>query len=120
MGTVQGAQHGRAMVTGRIKIDNRQWKMGLGWYGLHVGALPLEYMGEIWCERMKKVWPDAPPESALPSSMIVGLIHINEHRTPEQCPGKENIQSVWAVGPICHIIDQAIMLKNPVRHRGNK
>eukprot|EP00811_Abedinium_folium_P025112 NODE_3568_length_2017_cov_9.927513.p1 GENE.NODE_3568_length_2017_cov_9.927513~~NODE_3568_length_2017_cov_9.927513.p1 ORF type:complete len:568 (-),score=143.14 NODE_3568_length_2017_cov_9.927513:313-1956(-) len=116
--TVQGPQQARAMVNGKKQIENRGWRIPPGWYALHVGSKPLSSIGEEWCTRMLKAWPDVPPERSLPSSSIVGLIHVLESRRPFECPGEEHIQSVWAVGPICHIIDQAIQLRVPIRHQG--
>merc|ERR1712137_107157 len=115
--TVLGIQHGRAMMTGRKQIENRKWKIPVGWYALHVTAYQ-RAPSSFWCERMKKVWPDAPPEESSGGNKIVGLVHVNDHRTPSECLDEENNQSVWAIGPICHIIDQAIMLERPVQHRG--
>eukprot|EP00435_Cladocopium_sp_Y103_P055167 s446_g18.t1 len=65
---------------------------------------------------MEEAWPDAPPESSLPSSCIVGLIHISEQRRPADCEH----QKVWAAGPICHIIDEAIELSQPIPCRGER
>merc|ERR1712183_176513 len=70
--TVQGPQQGLAMVTGRKQIENRSWKIPFGWYALHVGSQPLKAIGSEWPERLRRSWPDAPPESALPSSKIIG------------------------------------------------
>lgn len=118
--TVQGPQQGLAMVTGRKQIENRGWRIPCGWYALHVGSQPLAAIGAEWCARMRQAWPEAPAERSLPSSKIVGLIHILEQRTPAECPPKDHTQSIWAVGPICHIIDKAIQLKSPIQHRGDK
>lgn len=69
----------------------------MGWYALHVGGRPLAVLGEDWLRRMEEAWPDAPPEDSLPSSCIVGLIHISEQRRPADCEH----QKVWAAGPVC-------------------
>eukprot|EP00439_Symbiodinium_sp_Y106_P081140 s224_g20.t1 len=103
--TVQGSQQGQAMITGRKQVENRSWRIPAGWYALHVGARPLAALGDEWVRRLARSWPDAPAEKSLPSACIVGFIHISEHRRPEQCGG---CQSLWAVGPICHIIDEAL------------
>ncbi|CAE7326242.1 unnamed protein product [Symbiodinium natans] len=113
--TVQGSQQGRAMITGRKLIENRSWRIPSGWYALHVGARPFSALGDEWVQRLELAWPDAPPEGSLPSTRIVGLIHISEQRQPSQCGGG---QSVWAVGPICHIIDEAMELPRPLAARG--
>ena len=60
---------------------------------------------------MSQAWPDAPPEGSLPSSAILGVIRISEQRPPEDCGGP---QGVWAVGPICHVISEAIQLPQPI------
>lgn len=121
--TVQGPQQGLAMVNGKKRIENRGWKIPRGWYALHVGAKGLgEAMGAEWVERMTKAWPEAPAERSLPSSKIVGLIHVLEQRTPAECRAilQGDLQEVWAAGPVCHVIDQAVQLRRPIAHRGGQ
>lgn len=117
--TVQGPQQGLAMVTGHKQIENRGWRIPVGWYALHVGSQPLAAIGQEWCDRMRVAWPDVPPERSLPSSSLVGLIHICEHRSPEECPSEGHPQAVWAVGPVCHVIDEVVALPRAIRHRGS-
>uniref|UniRef100_A0A7S0AGV7 Uncharacterized protein n=1 Tax=Pyrodinium bahamense TaxID=73915 RepID=A0A7S0AGV7_9DINO len=118
--TVQGPQQGMAMVTGRKQIENRAWRIPCGWYALHVGSKPLAAIGEEWCERMKTVWPEAPPERSLPSSCIVGLIHVSDQRPAAKCLPQDHEQSVWAVGPICHVISEAVKLPQPIHLSGSQ
>ncbi|CAE8626897.1 unnamed protein product, partial [Polarella glacialis] len=118
--TVQGPQQGLAMVTGRKQIENRGWRIPPGWYALHVGSQPLAAIGVEWCERMRVAWPEAPPERSLPSSKIVGLIHVSEQRKPGASLPKDHPQAIWAVGPICHVIDQAVELPRGIQHGGSK
>lgn len=111
------------MVNGRKRIENRGWRIPRGWYALHVGGQSLAAaMGEEWVERMRKAWPEAPPEQSLPRSKIVGLIHILEQKTPAECRAilKGDIQAVWAAGPVCHVIDLAVPLRAPIPHRGDR
>eukprot|EP00435_Cladocopium_sp_Y103_P054755 s446_g17.t4 len=49
--TVQGPQQALAMVNGKKQIENRSWKIPLGWYALHVGGRPLAVLGEDWLRR---------------------------------------------------------------------
>ncbi|CAK9052565.1 Hypothetical protein SCF082_LOCUS28745 [Durusdinium trenchii] len=114
--TVQGPQQGLAMVNGLKQVENRSWQIPTGWYALHVGAKPLKALGKAWVYRMEEAWPDAPAEETLPSSCIIGLIRISDHRHPSEC---ETSQKIWAVGPICHIIDEAIELPRPIPARGH-
>ncbi|CAE8708187.1 unnamed protein product [Polarella glacialis] len=108
------------MVTGRKQIENRGWRIPPGWYALHVGSQPLAAIGVEWCERMRVAWPEAPPERSLPSSKIVGLIHVSEQRKPGASLPKDHPQAIWAVGPICHVIDQAVELPRGIQHGGSK
>mmetsp|Transcript_64801 Transcript_64801/g.130175 ORF Transcript_64801/g.130175 Transcript_64801/m.130175 type:complete len:152 (+) Transcript_64801:523-978(+) len=107
-----------AMVTGRKRIENRSWHIPLGWYALHVGMKPLASIGVEWCERMKVAWPEAPPESKLPSSSIVGLIHVSDRRSPGDCLPQDHKQNIWAVGPVCHVISEAVVLQRPIQQGG--
>lgn len=116
--TVQGPQQGLAMVNGRKRIENRGWKIPNGWYALHVGAKPLAALGLEWVARMREVWPDVPSEESLPSSSIIGLFHVCEVRIPAECQSL-GLQTMWAVGPMCHFIDQAVQFQRPIKHRGN-
>ncbi|CAE7720789.1 unnamed protein product, partial [Symbiodinium pilosum] len=49
--TVQGSQQGRAMIAGRKQIENRSWRIPVGWYALHVGSRPLAALGDEWVQR---------------------------------------------------------------------
>lgn len=120
--TVQGPQQALAMVIGKKQIENRGWRIPRGWYALHVGSQPLSAIGMEWVDRMETAWPDAPPENTLPRSSLVGLIHVTEQLTvPEAKERWEgDVQSVWAAGPVCHIIEHAISFKRPIRHRGDR
>lgn len=115
--TVQGPQQARAMLSGRKLIENRSWRIPPGWYALHVGNKSLEEaLGRSWVERLRAAWPDAPPEQALPRGALVGLLRLEEGRRPSRCPPGD----LWAVGPLCHPIAEALALARPVRHHGSQ
>lgn len=46
-------------------------------------------LGDTFVRLMEEAWPEAPLESSLPSSCIVGLIHIKEQRR-----GHKDIQDI--------------------------
>merc|ERR1712194_144711 len=84
-----------------------------GWYAIHVGR---QFINDDRAARTRQAWPDAPAEDELPHSVIAGLFHIEEHRTPQEC--REGY--MWARGPVCHIISKAIELPEPIWCRGDK
>eukprot|EP00929_Paragymnodinium_shiwhaense_P102539 TRINITY_DN65731_c0_g1_i1.p1 TRINITY_DN65731_c0_g1~~TRINITY_DN65731_c0_g1_i1.p1 ORF type:complete len:560 (-),score=128.39 TRINITY_DN65731_c0_g1_i1:51-1730(-) len=111
--TLQGAQQVLSIIRGKKLIENRAWKIPLGWHALHCGA---QTITPERAERVREVWPDAPAEDTLPHRAIYGLFYVEEHLTPEDCrPGY-----VWARGPICHMVSKAIELPRPVSIGGDK
>eukprot|EP00747_Dinoflagellata_sp_TGD_P167618 gnl/TRDRNA2_/TRDRNA2_192325_c0_seq1.p1 gnl/TRDRNA2_/TRDRNA2_192325_c0~~gnl/TRDRNA2_/TRDRNA2_192325_c0_seq1.p1 ORF type:complete len:332 (-),score=53.46 gnl/TRDRNA2_/TRDRNA2_192325_c0_seq1:20-985(-) len=109
--TVQGPVQALAMLTGRKLVENRGWQIPPGWYALHVG----QQRNSEWGQKAEAICPDLPPESDLQSffGAIVGLLHIVEQRTVEECRGNE-----WAYGPVCHVVSHGVRFKNPIRQRG--
>ncbi|CAK9062824.1 unnamed protein product [Durusdinium trenchii] len=110
--TLQGAQQVLAILRGKKLIENRAWRIPVGWYAIHAGA---QQINEERAERIRAVWPTAPAEETLPHSAILGLFYVQSHTTPQACPSY-----VWARGPICHVISKAVELLRPVHCRGGK
>jgi len=109
--TLQGAQQVFAIVRGKKLLENRGWRIPLGWHAIHTGS---QLINDERAERTRQAWPDAPRESDLPHGAVIGLFHIKEHRRPNQC--KDGY--IWARGPVCHVISKAIELPRPVRCSG--
>ena len=110
--TLQGAQQVFAILRGKKLIENRAWRIPVGWYAIHAGA---QLINDERAERIRTTWPDAPAEESLPHSAILGLFYVHSHTTPQACPSY-----VWARGPICHVISKAVELPRPVHCRGGK
>eukprot|EP00446_Apocalathium_sp_SHHI-4_P001684 CAMPEP_0177186902 /NCGR_PEP_ID=MMETSP0367-20130122/18905_1 /TAXON_ID=447022 ORGANISM="Scrippsiella hangoei-like, Strain SHHI-4" /NCGR_SAMPLE_ID=MMETSP0367 /ASSEMBLY_ACC=CAM_ASM_000362 /LENGTH=269 /DNA_ID=CAMNT_0018634249 /DNA_START=69 /DNA_END=876 /DNA_ORIENTATION=+ len=100
-----------AIVRGKKLLENRGWRIPLGWHAIHAGS---QLINDERAERTRQAWPDAPRESDLPHGAVIGLFHIKEHRRPNQC--KDGY--IWARGPVCHVISKAIELPRPVRCSG--
>lgn len=111
--TLQGAQQVLAILRGHKLIENRSWGIPSGWYAAHSGS---QLISDERAERIREVWPDAPPEASLPHGAILGLFYITEQRSVGQC----RQGYVWARGPICHLISKAIEFSRPMRCGGNK
>lgn len=111
--TLQGGQQVLAVLRGYKLIENRNWRIPVGWYAIHSGS---QMITEERADRLRSVWPDAPCEEHLPHGAIMGLFYVCNHRTPEQCaPGY-----VWARGPICHIVSKAVEFAMPIKASGQK
>lgn len=111
--TLQGAQQVFAILRGVKLIENRGWRMPSGWYAVHAGA---ERINAERAERTRRAWPDVPPEESLPHGAICGLFYVQESRLPREC--REGY--IWARGPWCHLISQAVELPRPIKCHGNK
>lgn len=111
--TLQGAQQVLAILRGVKLIENRSWKIPLGWYAIHAGSQPIN---EERGARTRAAWPDAPPEESLPHSAILGLFRVQAHTRPEKC----RHGYIWARGPVCNLISEALELPRPVRCRGGR
>lgn len=111
--TLQGAQQVFAILRGIKLIENRTFRIPVGWHAIHVGA---QFINDERAERTRLAWPDAPKEDELPHGVIAGLFYVQEHRKPEDCrPGY-----IWARGPVCNVISRAIELPRPLRARGSQ
>jgi len=111
--TLQGSQQVLAILRGYKLIENRSWKIPVGWYALHAGS---QVITEDRADRVKQMWPDVPAEVSLPHGAILGLFYIHSQRLPGQCrPGY-----IWARGPICHLISKAIEFQTPLRCSGSR
>jgi len=111
--TLQGGQQVLGVLRGYKLIENRAWKIPIGWYAIHSGS---QTISEERAERIRLVWPDAPLEASLPHGAIMGLFYVHSQRTPEECrPGY-----VWARGPICHLVSKAIEFQKSIPCSGGK
>ncbi|CAK0874497.1 unnamed protein product, partial [Prorocentrum cordatum] len=105
--TLQGAQQVLAILKGVKLIENRSWKIPLGWYAIHAGS---KLINEERGARTREAWPEVPPEESLPHGAILGLFCVHRHLAPQKCrPGY-----IWARGPVCHLISKAIELPRPI------
>lgn len=111
--SLQGAQQVFAILRGVKLIENRSWRIPVGWYAIHAGA---QMINEERAARTLEAWPDAPREKDLPHSAVVGLFYIKEHRSPHECKSGY----IWARGPVCHIISKAVELDSPVWCAGDR
>eukprot|EP00435_Cladocopium_sp_Y103_P021165 s1178_g5.t1 len=59
--TLQGAQQVVAILRGKKLIENRAWRIPMGWYAIHAGA---QTINEERAARIRSVWPDAPAEAS--------------------------------------------------------
>mmetsp|Transcript_19788 Transcript_19788/g.36120 ORF Transcript_19788/g.36120 Transcript_19788/m.36120 type:complete len:630 (+) Transcript_19788:56-1945(+) len=111
--TLQGAQQVLSILRGYKLIENRGWKIPVGWYAIHAGG---KHINEERAQRVRQVWPDAPKEKSLPHGAIYGLFYVQTHRTPQQC----RPDYIWARGPTCHIISKTVEFPSPIKSRGDK
>ncbi|CAE8732520.1 unnamed protein product, partial [Polarella glacialis] len=111
--TLQGAQQVLAILRGHKLSENRSWRIPVGWYAIHCGA---QIISSERAERMRQVWPEAPPEESLPHGAIMGLFYVQCHKSVEEC----RPDYVWARGPICHIVSKAVELPRPIRCGGKQ
>jgi hypothetical protein len=111
--TLQGAQQVLAILRGKKLVENRSWRIPVGWYAIHAGA---QFINEERALRISQAWPDAPPEKDLQHSALYGCFYVHSHRIPEELrPGY-----VWARGPVCHLISQAVEFEQPIPCSGGK
>ena len=110
--TVHGAELALAMLHGYKLVENRDRKFSIGWYALHVGLQDTEHS-----RRAADMYPELlqGSEAGHFQGTIVGLVHIAEHRTKEECDGH-----AWAVGPVCNVLSASVLLDRPVAVRGNQ
>jgi len=111
--TVQGAQLALAMLTGRKMLENRSFKLRIGWYALHVGCKRDTECGL----RAARMYQDLPRDQSLEDHFgsIIGLLYISEHRLPSQCNGDS-----WALGPKCNVISHSVLFPRPLRQQGRQ
>ena len=109
--TVQGVQLALSMLLGRKLLDNRSFRLWLGWYALHVGKRRDSQYGM----QATKLYPDLPRDEQLLGHFgaVVGLVRIAERRAPSQCS-----DNVWALRPPCNVNSHAIRLGAPILQNG--
>ena len=110
--TVHGAELALAMLHGYKLVENRERKFSTGWYALHVGLQDTEH-----ARRAADMYPALLQgnEAGYFQGAVVGLVHIAEHRTKEECNGH-----AWAIGPECNLLSASVLLDRPVAVRGNQ
>ena len=111
--TVQGAQLALAMLRGLKLLENRNFRLRLGWHALHLGLK----RGTEHGLRAARLYQQIPRDEEVLDHFgaIVGLIRVSEHRNPTQCNGVE-----WAIGPCCNVISHAVKLAHPVSQAGQQ
>jgi hypothetical protein len=108
--TLKGPELTWAILDGRKLVENRTWRLSPGWYALHSGKGSLSAEAKM---RLHALAPDAPEETSLPKSAIVGAIRVSHCLPLEACS-----QDPWATGPVCNVIAERAMLTSPIPHRG--
>ena len=98
-----------AILSGDKRIENRAYKIGPGWIGLHTGesTSPPEAVRSLLSNII-----DIPAEVDLPHSAIVGAFCID--RTVDV----NEIEDSWASGPKCSIISSTVRIAKPVTAKG--
>ena len=105
--TVHGHAMALAMLRGYKRFENRPRLWAKGWYFLHVGGNPISpNLAKILLD----TWPQAPDARELPRCCIVGMVRLGEGRAVDEPKEK----SPWALGPVCHPIEEAIELSGVV------
>ena len=92
--TLRGGQLTWAVLHSFKCVENRDFRMGRGWYALHTGAKTESHASQL---PLLAQLPGVPDEGLLPHSTIVGAIHISHALTLEQCTDEP-----WAFGPCGH------------------
>ena len=111
--TVQGVHLALAMVTRHKLVENRSFRLQLGWFALHAGKRCDTEHGL----KAEEMYPQLLSISEAQDHLghIVGLVRISEYRLPEQCS-----DHFWALGPLCNVISHAIRLRRPIRATGQQ
>ena len=110
--TMKGALISEAILRGYKKVENRTWVIKPGWYALHTGAGKIEKSAKLV---INENWPinEDPIPTNLPTSAIVGLIHIGYSTVMTEPNG-------WETGPILNHIIDTIRLEEPIYNvKGN-
>ena len=109
--TMKGALISEAILRGYKKVENRNWVIKPGWYALHTGAGKIEKATKLVIHQN---WPeDVQIPTNLPTSAIVGLIHIGSSTVMTEPNG-------WETGPILNHIIDTIRLEEPIYNvKGN-
>jgi len=109
--TIKGALISEAILCGYKKVENRTWFIKPGWYGLHTGAGKIGKAAKLVIQQN---WPeDVLIPTNLPTSAIVGLIHIGSSTVMTEPTG-------WETGPILNHIIDTIRFEEPIYNvKGN-
>ena len=105
--TVQGYVTGYSMLLGLKRVETRRFRMGTGWWNLHVGAgeTPQSVVDVAQTQGMKDLVGIGPRSVVLGRILIVGALP------------SESVRDCWALpafGRYSSIIGQSIMFATPV------
>ena len=109
--TMKGSLISESILRGYKKVENRTWVIKPGWYALHTGAGKIEKATKLIIQQN---WPEGVQiPTNLPTSAIVGLIHIGSSTVMTEPNG-------WETGPILNHIIDTIRLEEPIYNvKGN-
>ena len=99
---------GSAMLDGRKVVENRKYKLLLGWHWLYISkGRDLKGLEDFKSLIDDLQYSEKDQEKCY--CKVIGGIYIAEIRAPEDCNGYP-----WAIGPHCHIISHTLTLAEPV------
>ena len=115
--TMKGAVCTWSILHGFKNVENRVFRLPLGWIAIHVGRTKDRGAAQ-YANLIHEDYPtqSVPKEKDLYdkwAGYIVGLVHVREHRTVAECN-----RSKWANGKVCNIIDRVVRLKTPIKAKG--
>ena len=114
--TIQGARLGEAIVSARKNIENRFFRLGPGWYAVHVVKLLRNSSTAV--EQMLDSVEGLPAADSLPLGSIIGVALISRSIQHELVHPSE----VWAIHSgrmYCNIISHVVRLRKPIACGGN-
>ena len=105
---IRGPQIALAMLDGAKVVENRSYKLPLGWHALYISkGRDLKGLAEFKFEIDQLQYSTEVKDKCY--CKLIGAIFVSEIRTPEECYGYS-----WAKGPHCHIISHTCTLTEPV------
>ena len=99
---------GMAMLDGSKLVENRNYKLPLGWHWIYVSKCK----DQKGLEKFKDLLDTLAYASEVENRChghVIGGIFISKVTSPDKCNGNQ-----WAIGPKCHVITHSIPLQNPV------
>ena len=105
--SVKGALRAWSMLHGYKVVANRSFRISPGWYALHTTNRLLD--AADLDELRRKLGPDLPSDDAIgKAGVLCGLVRIAGSVTRGECLGTP--AESWAVGPVCNLIEEAVVL----------